>query len=215
VGGVVIDFDVIYELAIRPAISEAGLEPIRGDKERTGGIIHVPMFARILLAEFMVADLTLANPNVFYELGIRHAMKPFTTVPIFATTGSLPFDVGMVRSIGYELKDGQLSAAAAEKLRTAIKERLDEAVHGSTQADSPVYQLIPDLCSPDLPPSVEQVLKDRLSEQFRFDFSTIDPWLQFKKFELFETQTLAARSVLLDQIQAAKVSQDPVLFLEP
>jgi hypothetical protein len=39
-GGVVIDFDVIYELAIRPAISEAGLEPIRGDKERTGGIIQ-------------------------------------------------------------------------------------------------------------------------------------------------------------------------------
>jgi tetratricopeptide (TPR) repeat protein len=170
-GGVVIDFDVIYELAMRPAISEAGLEPIRGDKERTGGIIHVPMFARILLAEFMVADLTLGNPNVFYELGIRHAMKPFTTVPIFATTGSLPFDVGMVRSIGYELKDGQLSADAAEKLRTAIKERLDEAVHGSTQADSPVYQLIPDLCSPDLPPSVEQVLKDRLSEQSGFHAS--------------------------------------------
>jgi tetratricopeptide (TPR) repeat protein len=170
-GGALIDFDVIYELAIRPAISEAGLEPIRGDKERTGGIIHLPMFARILLAEFMVADLTLGNPNVFYELGIRHAMKPFTTVPIFATTGSLPFDVGMVRSIGYELKDGQLSADAAEKLRTAIKERLEEAVHGSTQADSPVYQLIPDLCSPDLPLSVEQVLKDRLSEQSGFHAS--------------------------------------------
>jgi len=64
-GGVVIDFDVIYELAIRPAISEAGLEPIRGDKERTGGIIHVSMFARILLAEFMVADLTLATRKSF------------------------------------------------------------------------------------------------------------------------------------------------------
>ena len=64
-GGVVIDFDVIYELAIRPAISEAGLEPIRGDNERTGGIIHVPMFARILLAEFMVADLTLATRKSF------------------------------------------------------------------------------------------------------------------------------------------------------
>jgi hypothetical protein len=117
--GVIVDFDSIYELAIEPAISEAGLEPVRGDKEQTGGIIHVPMFARMLLAEFMIADLTLSNPNVFYELGIRHAIKPFTTVPIFATTGSLPFDVGMVRSIGYELKDGQLTGEGAEKLKTA------------------------------------------------------------------------------------------------
>jgi hypothetical protein len=70
---VIVDFDSIYELAIKPSIADSGLEPIRGDKELTGGIIHVPMFARIFLAEFMVADLTLSNPNVFYELGIRHA----------------------------------------------------------------------------------------------------------------------------------------------
>ena len=57
--------------------------------------------------------------------------------------------------------------------------------------------------------------RDRFALSFRFDFSVIDSWLQFKEFELFETQTLAASSVLLDQIQAAKVPQDPVLFLEP
>ena len=166
--GVILDFDSIYEMAIKPAIGEAGLEPIRGDKEQTGGIIHVPMFARILLAEFMVADLTLSNPNVFYELGIRHAIKPFTTVPIFATTGLLPFDVGMVRSIGYELKDGQLTADGAEKLKTAIKARLEEAVHGSAQADSPIYQLITGFPAPEVPESVEQLLKDRVSERCGF-----------------------------------------------
>jgi tetratricopeptide (TPR) repeat protein len=166
--GVAVDFDSIYELAIKPAIGEAGLEPIRGDEEQTGGIIHVPMFARILLAEFMVADLTLGNPNVFYELGIRHALKPFTTVPIFATTGSLPFDVGMVRSIGYELKDGQLTGEGAEKLKTAIKTRLEEAIHGSAHADSPIYQLITGFPVPVVPESVEQLLKDRLSERGGF-----------------------------------------------
>ena len=57
--------------------------------------------------------------------------------------------------------------------------------------------------------------RDRFALSFRFDFGAIDPWLQFKEFELFETQTLAACSVLLDQIQAAKLPQDPVLFLEP
>ena len=57
--------------------------------------------------------------------------------------------------------------------------------------------------------------RDRFALSFGFDFSAIDPWLQFKEFELFQTQTLAARAVLLDQIQAAKLPQDPVLFLEP
>ena len=166
--GVIVDFDSIYELAIKPAIREAGLEPIRGDEEKTGGIIHVPMFARIFLAEFMVADLTLSNPNVFYELGIRHAIKPFTTVPIFAATGSLPFDVGMVRSVGYQLKDGQLTADGAEKLKTAIKARLEEAIHGSAQADSPIYQLFTGFPAPVVPEPVEQFLKDRLSERSGF-----------------------------------------------
>ena len=64
--GIEIDFDQVYSEAIRPAILAAGLEPIRGDEERTGGIIHVPMFGRLLLSEYLVADLTLANPNVFY-----------------------------------------------------------------------------------------------------------------------------------------------------
>ena len=56
---------------------------------------------------------------------------------------------------------------------------------------------------------------DRFALSFSFDFSAVDPWLKFKEFELFETQALAAWSVLLDQIQAAKLPQDPVLFLEP
>jgi hypothetical protein len=58
--------------------------------------------------------------------------------------------------------------------------------------------------------------RDRLfALGFRFDFSAINPWFQFKKFELFQTQTFAAWAVLLDQIQAAKLPQDPVLLLEP
>src|SRR5947209_1664827 len=92
--GVEVDFDEIYKAAIAPAIAEAGLEPIRGDREQTGGIIHLPMFGRLFLSPFVVADLTLANPNVFYELGIRHTAKPFTTVPIYASIHPIPFDIG-------------------------------------------------------------------------------------------------------------------------
>src|SRR5262245_55676120 len=74
--GVTVAFDQIYEEGILPAVTDAGLQCIRGDREVTGGLIHTAMFARLLIAEFVVADMTTANPNVFYELGVRHAARP-------------------------------------------------------------------------------------------------------------------------------------------
>ena len=131
--GTQIDFDQIYQTGIKPAIEDAGLEALRGDEERTGGIIHSAMFARLLLAEFVVADLTMANPNVFYELGIRHAAKPFTTVPIFANVRALPFDVALVRAIPYELENGQMMEEPARKLRAELARRLQDAKRATTR----------------------------------------------------------------------------------
>ncbi len=72
-----IDFDAVYANVIAPAIEAADLEPLRADEEQSGGIIHKAMFERLLLCEYAVADLTTANPNVFYELGVRHALRPY------------------------------------------------------------------------------------------------------------------------------------------
>jgi hypothetical protein len=59
--GVVVDFDQIYNDAIKPAVEECGLEALRGDEERTGGIIHSAMFARLLLSEFVVVSASAAT----------------------------------------------------------------------------------------------------------------------------------------------------------
>jgi hypothetical protein len=100
--GGVVDFDAVYRDLIAPAIVEAQLEPLRADEEVTGGIIHKPMFERLILCEFAVADLTTANANVFYELGVRHAVRPWSTVLIFAEQGArLPFDVAPQRALPY------------------------------------------------------------------------------------------------------------------
>src|SRR4051812_48547555 len=64
-------FDEIYEKIIRPAVVEVGMQCVRADEEWVGGIIHKPMFERLLLCEYAVADLSMANANVYYELGIR------------------------------------------------------------------------------------------------------------------------------------------------
>ncbi len=167
--GIEVDFDGVYDAAIEPAIKECGLDAIRGDRERTGGIIHAPMFARLLLSDFVIADLTLANPNVFYELGIRHTARPFTTVLIFSPIHSLPFDIGMARAIPYTLKKGKLAGAAAKKLKEDLKARLNEAIRGAAAKDSPLFQLIPNFPKIDLPHEVTEVFQDqvRTSDEFR------------------------------------------------
>ena len=163
-----IDFDKIYELAIKPAIEEAGLEPLRGDEELTGGIIHTTMFAKLLLSEYVVADLTLSNPNVFYELGIRHAVKPFTTVPIYAKIHPLPFDVVMVRAIGYSLEKGILSKEAAENLKSEIMKRIQQAINGPQANDSPLFELIPKFPAIELPYEVTNSFRERVSHDKEF-----------------------------------------------
>src|SRR5436309_8586832 len=167
--GVLVDFDQIYNEGIKPAIEQCGLEALRADEERTGGIIHSAMFARLLLAEFVVADLTLANANVFYELGIRHAAKPFTTVPILANLSALPFDVALVRALSYQLENGKLTETSAQKFRTELAKRLRAAIDGAATNDSPLFQLIPKFPGIDLPDEVAETFKDRIrqAEEFR------------------------------------------------
>jgi hypothetical protein len=145
-GGKNIDFDRIYNEAIRPAIKDASMEPIRADEEKTGGIIHQPMFERLLLCDFAVADLTTANANVFYELGVRHTARPATTVTIFAKHQPIPFDVSFLRSLPYDLgPDNAFPDTLARELRSALTKKLVElrlmAKDGKV-VDSPLFQLI-------------------------------------------------------------------------
>src|ERR1044072_3810586 len=117
--GSMIDFDAVYKELIAPAIEEAGLEALRADEEVAGGIIHKPMFERLILCEYAVADLTTANANVFYELGLRHAIRPWSTVLLFAEGGRLPFDVGLLRAMPYQLTPEGVPANA-ENAKTAL-----------------------------------------------------------------------------------------------
>ncbi len=159
VGGAVIDFDEVYEAVLRPAIEAAQLEPIRADEEQSGGIIHKPMFERLILCEYAVADLTAANANVFYELGVRHAVKPFSTLLVFAEGGGrLPFDVAPLRALPYGLgPDGKPSSPLRD--REAMAVRLREARGGAI--DSPIYQLVDGF--PDVQRLKTDVFRDRVT----------------------------------------------------
>ncbi|MFO1327875.1 MAG: TRAFs-binding domain-containing protein [Rubrivivax sp.] len=137
-----IDCDAVYEQVLRPAIEGAGLEPLRADEEKTGGVIHKPMFERLILCEFALADLSSANANVFYELGLRHAVRRSSTVLSFARHTRLPFDVSNLRGLAYALgADGRPADAAADAARLAALLRTVREQRGD---DSPLYQLVAD-----------------------------------------------------------------------
>jgi tetratricopeptide (TPR) repeat protein len=154
----IVDFDAVYGELIAPAIEKAGLEPLRADEEMAGGIIHKPMFERLILCDYAVADLTGANANVFYELGLRHGIKPASTVLVFADSGgALPFDVAPLRAIPYKLgPDGKPTAPTED--RQALAEKLLAARSGLV--DSPVFQLIDGF--PDIQRLKTDVFRDRV-----------------------------------------------------
>lgn len=162
--GTVIDFDAVYKDLIKPSIEEAGLEPLRADEEMTGGIIHKPMFERLILCEFAVADLTTANANVFYELGLRHAVRPWSTVLMFGQGSRLPFDVGLLRAMPYELDAAgavknlaQTKQAVVDRLRVAVRSAVDDP---KAVIDSPIYQLVENY--PDIDREKTDVFRDRV-----------------------------------------------------
>jgi tetratricopeptide (TPR) repeat protein len=167
--GSIINFDRVYQDLIAPAVRDAELEPIRADQEVTGGIIHKPMFERLILCPFAVADLTTANANVYYELGVRHAFKPFSTIQIIAAGSRLPFDVQMLRTISYTLgADGVPDPAKASATSEAIATFLKEARKGAK--DSPIFQLIDNLPVPD----VQHLKTDVFREQVEYSAQVKD-----------------------------------------
>ncbi|MFO1129558.1 MAG: tetratricopeptide repeat-containing protein [Rhodospirillales bacterium] len=145
-----IDFDLVYAELIAPALLAAGLQPFRADAETRAGSIHADMFQELLLADLVVADLSIDNPNAFYELGVRHALRDNATVSIFSRQRPwLPFDIIGERSLIYT----PLRAPVDRGVVEADRHRLTEMIGATLAAwrgrkTSPVYRMLPNLEEP-------------------------------------------------------------------
>ena len=155
--GIRIDFDAIYDDLVAPGVAAAQLEPIRANRE-PGGVIDVPLCERLLLCEFAVADLTTADRNVFYELGLRQAVRPASTLLLFAAGSGPPsFDVEWLRALPYHVgSDGRPLDAGA--VRETITKRLCEAREHAAQAS--VYHLVESF--PDIQRLKTDVFRERV-----------------------------------------------------
>jgi hypothetical protein len=120
--------DQVLRHIIRPAASECGYICVRADEISEPGLITSQIIQHVIEDPLVIADLTGQNPNVFYELALRHAVKkPF--VHIIEVNDSIPFDVGGMRTVFVDHHDmdsvEQCRDGLVQQIR-AIEARPDE-----------------------------------------------------------------------------------------
>jgi tetratricopeptide (TPR) repeat protein len=144
-----IDFDRVFCELIEPAVAAAGYTVFRADGEQRAGDIRTDMFQELLVADLVVADLTLDNPNVWYELGVRHALRSRGVVLIQGPRPTQPFDIYTDRKLRYATAAGGPDPAAL----AADRQRLTSMARATRDASkarivSPVYMLLDHLREP-------------------------------------------------------------------
>jgi tetratricopeptide (TPR) repeat protein len=146
-----IDFNSIYSTLIKPAVEEAGFEAFRADEEESSGDILTDMFQELLLADLAIADLSIDNANVFYELGIRHAFRKRGMVHIQAGRAYMPFDIFNVRTLPYHCdENGCPDPAYLEKDKAALMKMITATWKSERNlVHSPVFNLLGGLLEPD------------------------------------------------------------------
>lgn len=148
--GVEINFNRVYKDLIKPALETAGLETFRADEEERAGDIRTDMFQELLVADLVVVDLTIDNPNVWYELGVRHALRARGVLLICGGRVTTAFDLYTDRKLRYGIKDGVPDPATLENDMLNLANMAKETMKSwQGRKISPVYQLLPNLQEPD------------------------------------------------------------------
>ena len=138
--GTEVDFDYIYDELIEKAVKSIGMECERCDKIIDTGSIHFKMFHGIFEAAVAVVDITTLNANVFYELGVRHALNKHVTLVIRRNVPQPPpFNINGLNVVGYDLDD-EILEASRKKIREHIQVGMEKL-----SVDSLVHQALDNL----------------------------------------------------------------------
>jgi hypothetical protein len=142
------NFDKVYRVIIQRAIMNVGMQPIRADETEGSRVVHADMFKDLRDRPVVLVDLSLLNPNVLYELGIRHVMSPTGTVLMAneETVKKLPFDIALSRTIAYRYDGEFLDWDEVERVIPQLQAAIEEARRGTP--DSPVYAFLEQALSP-------------------------------------------------------------------
>jgi tetratricopeptide (TPR) repeat protein len=142
------NFDKVYRVIIQRAISNVKMQPLRADETEGNRIVHADMFKDLRDRPVVLVDLSMLNPNVMYELGIRHVMSSTGTVLMAneETVKRLPFDIALSRTISYRYDGEHLDWDEVERVVPQLQAAIEEARRGAP--DSPVYAFLDQVLSP-------------------------------------------------------------------
>lgn len=160
-----IDLDKTYKKIIRPAVESCNYTCVRADEILDSGIIDRSMYALLYSAELVIADISTFNPNAIYELGIRHALKPFSTIIIREDKSNLPFDINHSRILSYSHLGNEISDTEAQRSVRELK-NLITAINENPTTDSPLYSYIPKIQKPLLSnEDIQEIIGDLKSKE--------------------------------------------------
>jgi len=184
--GSLYDFNAIYQALIKPALESAGFEPFRADEATSSGDILTDMFQELLMADLVLADLSIDNANAFYELGIRHAFRKRGIVHIQAGRAYMPFDIFNVRTLPYHItSEGIPDPEFLEKDIQAIARMARDTWASDRDAiHSPIFNLLTGLDEPD-----QKALRTPLATGF---------WREYKEWK--DRVTIAQRQKRIGDI---------------
>jgi hypothetical protein len=111
-----IDFDALWDKALKPAIEKLGYDSVRADQD-VGSLIINEMLERLYFSDLVLADMTIPNGNVYYEVGVRHACRDVGCVLLAADWSKQLFDVAQMRTVRYPLTAMPIDDAAASRIQ--------------------------------------------------------------------------------------------------
>ena len=154
-----LDFDFLYFHVIQPALREVGIECRRLDEFSAGAIWLKTLMSEVIASDLLIADITTRNANVFYELGIRHALRRGRTI-LISGGGRSPADISLLPVIFYKPDDdGRLTGKEADDFRAQLQSLVSQSQR-TTVNDSPIFEFFPELAV-DLPSELERATRRR------------------------------------------------------
>ena len=119
----VLNLNRTYEDIIKPVVKEAGHTCVRADEIIHSTVIDKPMYDNLLSADLVIADLSTANVNAVYELGVRHALRPQRTIVLAENNFSFPFDLNHLSILKYEHLGKEIGFTEVMRVREKLKEK--------------------------------------------------------------------------------------------
>jgi len=134
--------DLFLSSLVQPALEELGLSVVRADKISEAGMITSQVLEYLKRSQLAIADLSYLNPNVFYEVALRHSLR-LPVVQLIRKVDRLPFDVNQARTLVFDTTDIYTLVPKLQTYRAEIANQARKALEDPESVGNPVSVFYP------------------------------------------------------------------------